>query len=135
MIQPGEIVSVEFPTHNLSGDFAVFEALHNYSTLTSDFIIAQYEKGIEGILSDLQTVSGNSEPLEENAGSIVDVVEMSVGGRVHVVAAYKMLVRNINNQGFVIGNNQGGLGYIGVNASGGYAKPIGQSKSLFKEVM
>ena len=53
------------------------EATHDYTNLKSDFIIAQYDKGIEGILSDLQAVSGNSAPLDELAGKVVEVAEVS----------------------------------------------------------
>jgi len=134
-IQPGEIVKVDLPAHGLRGDFAVFEATHNYSTMMSNFIIAQYDKGIEGILSDLQAVSGNSAPLDQAAGRVIDVAEISMSSGINVVAVHKVFVRNVNNTGFIIGGKHtNGMGKIGVRDGNKRGRPIGASKSLYFEV-
>ena len=134
-IQPGEIVKIDLPTHGLRGDFAVFEATHNYSNMMSNFVVAQYDKGIEGILSDLQAVSGNSSPLDESAGQVVDVAEVSMSAGINVVAVHKVFVRNVNNTGFIIGaKHTNGMGKIGVRDGNKRGRPIGASKSLYYEV-
>ena len=134
-IQPGEIVKIDLPAHGLRGDFAVFEANHNYSTMMSNFIVAQYDKGIEGILSDLQAVSGNSAPLDQVAGKVVDVAEISMSSGINVVAVHKVFVRNVNNTGFIIGGKHtNGMGKIGVRDANKRGRPIGASKSLYYEV-
>ena len=134
-IQPGEIVKIDLPTHGLRGDFAVFEATHNYSNMMSNFVVAQYDKGIEGILSDLQAVSGNSSPLDESAGQVVDVAEVSMSAGINVVAVHKVFVRNVNNTGFIIGaKHTNGMGKIGVRDGNKRGRPIGASKSLYFEV-
>ena len=134
-IQPGEIVKVDLPTHGLRGDFAVFEATHNFSTMMSNFVVAQYDKGIEGILSDLQAVSGNSSPLDESAGQVVDVAEVSMSAGINVVAVHKVFVRSVSNTGFIIGaKHTNGMGKIGVRDGNKRGRAIGTSKSLYYEV-
>jgi len=96
--------------------------------------LAQYEKGIEGLLSDIQSAIGNTSPLEDNAGSVVDVFEVSLAGGINLVGAHKVYIRKVNGRGFIIGKNQNGLGYIGTNSSKVRAKPIGHSKSQFMGV-
>ena len=134
-IQPGEIIKLDLPTHGLRGDFAVFEAMHNYGTMMSNFIVAQYDKGIEGILSDLQAVSGNSSPLDQAAGTVVDVAEISMSSGINIVAIHKVFVRNVSNTGFIIGaKHTNGMGKIGVRDGNKRSRPIGASKSLYYEV-
>jgi hypothetical protein len=134
-IQPGEIISLELPTHGLRGEYAVFEARHDYTNLKSDFIVGQYDKGIEGILSDLQAVSGNSAPLDGAAGTVVDVAEISMSSGINVVAVHKVFVRNVSNAGFIIGaKHTNGMGKIGVRDGNKRGRPIGASKSLYYEV-
>lgn len=134
-IQPGEIIKLDLPTHGLRGDFAVFEAMHNYGTMMSNFIVAQYDKGIEGILSDLQAVSGNSSPLDQAAGTVVDVAEISMSSGINIVAVHKVFVRNVSNTGFIIGaKHTNGMGKIGVRDGNKRSRPIGASKSLYYEV-
>ena len=134
-VQPGEIVNVDLPMHGLRGEFVVFEAEHDYIKQTSNFVIAQYDKGIEGLISDLQSVSGNSEPLDENAGSVVDIAELSMSSGIKVVAVHKVYIRNVSNQGFIIGGKHtNGMGKIGVRDGNKRARPIGTSKSIFYEV-
>ena len=135
MIQPGEIVNIDLPNHGLRGEYMVFEAIHDYTNLKSDFIIAQYDKGIEGILSDLQAVSGNAAPLDEMAGKIVEVAEISLSSNINVVAVHKVFVRNVNNTGFIIGaKHTNGMGKIGVRDANKRARAIGNSKGLYVEV-
>ena len=113
----------------------VFEAIHNYTQLTSDFVVAQYDKGIEGILSDLQAVSGNSAPLDDLAGKVVEVAEVSLSSNFNVVAVHKVFVRNVNNTGFIIGaKHTNGMGKIGVRDGNKRARAIGNSKGLYVEV-
>jgi hypothetical protein len=134
-IQPGEIVKLNLPTHGVNGDFVVFEAEHDYNTLLSNFIVAQYEKGIEGLLSDIQAVSGNSEPLDESAGQVVEVFEVSLSSNIEVVAVHRVSVRSVNNDGFIIGaKHTNGMGKIGVRDGNKRARAIGTSKSLYYEV-
>ncbi len=135
MIQPGEIVNINLPNHGLRGEYMVFEATHDYTNLKSDFIIAQYDKGIEGILSDLQAVSGNSAPLDELAGKVVEVAEVSLSSNINVVAVHKVFVRSVNNTGFIIGaKHTNGMGKIGVRDGNKRARAIGSSKGLYVEV-
>ena len=135
MIQPGEIVTINLPNHGLKGEYMVFEAIHNYTQLTSDFVVAQYDKGIEGILSDLQAVSGNSAPLDDLAGKVVEVAEVSLSSNFNVVAVHKVFVRNVNNTGFIIGaKHTNGMGKIGVRDGNKRARAIGNSKGLYVEV-
>jgi hypothetical protein len=134
MVQPGEIVHLNLPMHDLVGEYAVFEAKHDYANARSEFVLAQYEKGIEGLLSDIQSAIGNTSPLEDNAGSVVDVFEVSLAGGINLVGAHKVYIRKVNGRGFIIGKNQNGLGYIGTNDSNVRAKPIGHSKSQFMGV-
>ena len=131
-VSPGEMVTVDLPIHNLRGRFAVFEAEHNFASLESDFVIAQYDKGIEGILSDLRAFASNSEPAEESASDIVDVVEMSTSGSIRIQAVHRVQVRSVNNRGFIIGAKQGkGMGKIGVRTGDKRSLPIGHSKSRY----
>ena len=106
MVQPGEIVHLNLPMHDLVGEYAVFEAKHDYANARSDFVLAQYEKGIEGLLSDIQSAIGNTSPLEDNAGSVVDVFEVSLAGGINLVGAHKVYIRKVNGRGFIIGKNQ-----------------------------
>lgn len=134
-IQPGEIVNIQLPTHGVNGEFIVFEAEHDYNNLSSNFIIAQYEKGIEGLLSDLQAVSGNTMPLDENATNVIDIAEISLSNNIKVVAVHRVMIRSVSNTGFIIGaKHSQGMGKIGVRDSNKRARPIGTSKSIFYEV-
>ena len=97
--------------------------------------MAQYEKGIEGLLSDIQAVSGNSEPLDESAGQVVEVFEVSLSSNIEVVAVHRVSVRSVSNDGFIIGaKHTNGMGKIGVRDANKRARAIGTSKSLYYEV-
>jgi len=84
------------------------------------------------LISDIQAVSGNSEPLDENAGQVVEVFEVSLSSNVKVVAVHKVRVRSVSNAGFIIGAKHTlGMGKIGVRDGNKRARAIGTSKSLY----
>ena len=131
-ISPGEIIDVDMSTHGLKGKFAVFEATHSYNDGRSDLVVAQYDKGIEGILSDIQSVTGNSSSTQKPSGESVHVAEVSLSGKVRVVAVHRVAIRSVNNTGFIIGaKHSGGMGQIGVRTGNKRGLPIGNSKSRF----
>tara|TARA_R100000995_G_scaffold41700_1_gene19440 strand:- start:21573 stop:25796 length:4224 start_codon:yes stop_codon:yes gene_type:complete len=131
-VNPGEMVSVDLPIHGLRGEFAVFEAEHDFSTLQSNFVIAQYDKGIEGILSDLQAFTANTSPADESASDIFDVAELSTSGAIRIQAVHRVQIRSVNNRGFIIGAKEAkGMGKIGVRTGNKRSLPIGQSKSRY----
>ena len=53
-INAGDIIDINLTTHGVVGKFAVFEAVHNYELLKTNLIVGQYEKGIEGLLTDVR---------------------------------------------------------------------------------
>ena len=58
---------------------------------------------------------------------------MSAG--IKVVAIHKVYIRNVSNQGFIIGaKHTNGMGKIGVRDGNKRARSIGTSKSRFYEV-
>ena len=133
-VNPGDIIEIDLPIHGVKGRFAVFEASHSYTKATSNLIVAQYEKGIEGLLSDIQAATSNptrqSESQKKN-----ELNELALNGSVRVIAVVKRYVRHNNSQHFIIGaKHGGGLGQIGTRDSNKRGKPIGQSKSRFFEV-
>lgn len=133
-VNPGDIIEIDLPIHGVKGRFAVFEASHSYTKATSNLIVAQYEKGIEGLLSDIQAATSNptrqSESQKKN-----ELNELALNGSVRVIAVVKRYVRHNNSQHFIIGaKHGGGLGKIGTRDSNKRGKPIGQSKSRFFEV-
>lgn len=131
-VNPGEMVSVDLPIHGLRGDFAVFEAEHDFATLQSNFVIAQYDKGIEGILSDLQAFTANSSPADESSSDVFDVAELSTSGAIRIHAVHRVQVRSVNNRGFIIGAKEAkGMGKIGVRTGNKRSLPIGHSKSRY----
>ena len=131
-ITPGDMINIDLPLHGLRGEYAVFESEHNYNQLESNFVVGQYDKGIEGLLSDLQSVSSTNEPTDESASTIVDLVELAVSGAIKVKAVHRISVRSVNNRGFLIGAKEAkGMGKIGVRSGNKRALPIGQSKSIF----
>ena len=131
-ITPGDMINIDLPLHGLRGEYAVFESEHNYNRLESNFVVGQYDKGIEGLLSDLQSVSSTNEPTDESASTIVDLVELAVSGAIKVKAVHRISVRSVSNRGFLIGAKEAkGMGKIGVRSGNKRALPIGQSKSIF----
>jgi len=134
-IIPGDMVKIDLPTHGIRGTFAVFEATHYQSLGTTDLIIAQYEKGIEGLLSDIQVATGNKNNTQSKAKESNELNEIALSGSVKIIAVAKMYVRTNNKQHFIIGAKyDGGLGRIGVADNDKKAKPLGNSKSRFFEV-
>ena len=134
-INPGQMVKIDLPTHGIRGTFAVFEATHNQSLGTSDLIVAQYEKGIEGLLSDMQAETGNKINDKSQANKNNLLTEIALNGSVKIIAIAKVYIRTNNKQGFIIGAKyDGGLGRIGVADNNKKAKPLGSSKSRFFEV-
>ena len=131
-VTPGDMINIDLPLHGLRGEYAVFEAEHNYNQLESNFVVGQYDKGIEGLLSDLQSVSISNEPANESASTIVDLVELSVSGAIKIKAVHRISIRSVNNRGFLIGAKEAkGMGKIGVRSGNKRALPVGQSKSIF----
>tara|TARA_R110002126_G_scaffold56437_5_gene150776 strand:+ start:11458 stop:18990 length:7533 start_codon:yes stop_codon:yes gene_type:complete len=134
-ITPGDIININLPTHGVRGSFGVFEATNIQSTGQTNLIVAQYEKGIEGLLSDIQTATGNSSSTQNQANKKNELTEIALTGSVKIIAVAKVYMRINNKQKFIIGAKyDGGLGKIGVRDSNKRAKPLGQSKSRFFEV-
>ena len=80
-------------------------------------------------------MSGNSAPLDDLAGKVVEVAEVSLSSNFNVVAVHKVFVRNVNNTGFIIGaKHTNGMGKIGVRDGNKRARAIGNSKGLYVEV-
>jgi len=134
-VHPGDVISVDLSTHGLKGLFAVFETTHNYESGTSDFVIAQYEKGISGILSDLQASIGNSAGNEELVSQ--DSITVSLSSSVKLITVHRIVTRSNNNTRMTIGHRASIInskGQIGVRkaidpANTYRALPIGMSKS------
>ena len=129
-VQPGDVITVNLPVHGLNGLFAVFETTHNYEDGTSDFVVAQYEKGIEGILSDLQSNIGNASGNEEVTASSSMSIALSSSAKIVVV--HRIVARSNNNTKMTIGHRASATdrkGAIGVQGGNRRALPIGMSKS------
>jgi len=129
-IRAGDIIDINLPIQGVIGKFVVFESKHYLHSLQSDLIVAQYEKGIEGILTDLKTETIDSSGLSESS-SDKDIKEnLSMSASVNVIAVHKIRVRNVNETGFIIGaKHKNGLGKIGVRDGNKRGFPIGMSKS------
>jgi hypothetical protein len=134
-IHPGDVIRIDLSVHGLSGLFAVFETTHNYESGTSDFVIAQYEKGISGILSDLQASIGNASGNQEVINS--ESVTVALSSSVKVITVHRIVARRNNNTRMTIGHRATATdkkGQIGIrnaiNPANKYrALPIGMSKS------
>jgi len=129
-LQPGDVITLDLSTHGLVGLFAIFEATHNYEEGTSDFVVAQYEKGIEGILSDIQASVGNMTSQERPLNQDRTVVSLSTSTKLVVV--HRIIARNNNNTRMIIGHRSSATdrkGAIGVQGGNKRALPIGMSKS------
>ena len=117
-IAPGEIVHVDFTMERINGQFVVFETFTNYKTGTTDLVIGQYEKGIEGLLADLQASIDIS--AEEDPKRTKERIELSMNAPIRVLASSRVLTRLVNNSRFIIGGRWRGsptthqLGAIGV---------------------
>jgi len=126
----GDIVDVNLPTQGVVGKFAVFEAKHNYQSLRSDFVIGQYEKGIEGLLSDVKTNTIDVSGISQSAGDKDIQNNITMSAAFNVITVHRVRVRNVNETGFIIGaRHKNGLGKIGVRDGNKRGFPIGMSKS------
>jgi len=118
-IQPGEILSVDFVMEGIRGQFAVFEAFHDYMNGTTNLVMGQYEKGIEGLLADLQMASGSG-TTNDDAGRISERIEMALTAPIRIKAVSRISTRMVNGTRFLIGGRHRGspttsrLGCIGV---------------------
>jgi hypothetical protein len=131
-IAPGEIINLNLPIHEVRGEYAVFEAEHDYTNLESNFVIGQYDKGIEGLLSDLQAFTSNTEPADDSASETIDLIELAISGSVKIKAVHRISIRSTNNRGFLIGaKHTNGMGKVGVRDGGKRALPMGESKSIY----
>ena len=134
-LMPGDVVNVNLPTFGFVGRFAVFEAKHDYTNLRSDIIVAQYEKGVEGLISEIQARIGNASTTEQPSDRDIVVDETTVTGAVRVASIMRVTLRNANQQAFVIGERgHGGIGKIGVRDGSKRGRAIGLSKSKTYEV-
>lgn len=129
-IQAGDVIDVNLPTQGVVGKFVVFEARHHYQSLKTDLTVAQYEKGIEGILADIKTSTVDSSGLSSSSGDKDVKDNLSMSASVNVITVHRIRVRNVNETGFIIGaKHKNGLGKIGVRDGNKRAYPIGMSKS------
>jgi len=129
-IRAGDIVDINLPIQGVIGKFVVFESKHHLYSLRTDLIVAQYEKGIEGILTDLKTETIDSSGLSESSGDKDIKDNLSMSASVNIISVHKIRVRNVNETGFIIGaKHKNGLGKIGVRDGNKRGFPIGMSKS------
>lgn len=129
-VSAGEVIDVNLSVQGVVGKFVVFEAEHNYHTLKTNLVIAQYEKGIEGILADIKTNTVNTSGISNSSGDADIKNNLSLSSSVNIISVHRILVRNINQTGFIIGAKyKNGLGKIGVREDNKRAFPLGMSKS------
>jgi len=118
-IQPGEILMVDFIIEHIKGEFAVFEVFRDYTTGLTDIIIGQYEKGIEGLLADLQTASNGV--IDANPSRTKERTDLVFNAPIKIVASARIMTRFVNNTKTIIGGYWRGspttapLGNIGVS--------------------
>ena len=117
-IKPGEILHVDFSVEGIKGEFAVFEAEHDYNSGLTNIVIGQYEKGIEGLLADLQ--SSTAETQEDDPTRSAEQINLTLNAPIRVVSASRVLTRFVNGTRTLIGGRWRGqptpnqLGAIGV---------------------
>lgn len=132
-LRAGDVVSINLPIHGVVGLFVVFETEHHNSKGMTNVVVAQYEKGIEGILSDIKTDSRDTRRAGSNKEK--DEKDLLFSTNVKIVAVHRIRVRNNNNTHMVIGaKHKNGLGKIGVRDGSKRAYPIGMSKSRTRVV-
>ena len=100
-LEPGEIVNVDFTMERIKGDFAVFEVTHDYSTGLTDLVIGQYEKGIEGLIADLQAATG--EGTNEDSTRMKEMTEIVMTAPIKILSSVRIMTRMNNNTKFSIG--------------------------------
>ena len=129
-VQAGDIIEVNLPTQGVIGKFVVFEAKHHYQSLKTDLTVAQYEKGIEGILADLKTNTIDVSGLSASSGDKDIKENLAMSASVAIISVHRVRVRNVNETGFIIGaRHKNGLGKIGIRDGNKRGFPIGMSKS------
>jgi len=129
-INAGDIIDINLPSHGVIGKFAVFEAEHQYHMLKTNLIVAQYEKGIEGILTDIKTDTTKRSGLNKSANDFKINEDLSLSTSFGIVSVHRVTIRSVNNTGFIIGaRHKNGLGKIGVRDDNKRTYPIGMSKS------
>lgn len=129
-VEAGDIIDVNLPTQGVVGKFVVFEAKHHYQSLKTNLTIAQYEKGIEGILADLKTNTVDVSGLSASSGDKDIKENLAMSASVAIISVHRVRVRNVNETGFIIGaRHKNGLGKIGVRDGNKKGFPIGMSKS------
>ena len=132
-LRAGDVVNINLPIHGVVGLFVVFETEHHNSKGMTNIVVAQYEKGIEGILSDIKTDSRDTRRAGSNKEK--DEKDLLFSTNVKIVAVHRVRVRNNNNTHMVIGaKHKNGLGKIGVRDGSKRAYPIGMSKSRTRVV-
>ena len=102
-IQPGEILNVDFTAEKIKGQFIVFEAYHDYSKATTNLGIGQYEKGIEGLIADLQTATGEGASLDPSRTR--ELTNVSLTAPIKLLASARIMTRMVNHQHMVIGGS------------------------------
>ena len=100
-VKAGEILSVDFSAERIRGEFVVFEATHDYTKNLTNLVIGQYEKGIEGLLADLQTATGSG-PSNDDSRT-VERNEIVLTAPVRVIANARIMTRLVNNTRMIIG--------------------------------
>ncbi len=129
-VEAGDIIDVNLPTQGVVGKFVVFEAKHHYQSLKTDLTVAQYEKGIEGILADIKTSTVDSSGLSASSGDKDIKENLAMSASVAIISVHRVRIRNVNETGFIIGaRHKNGLGKIGVRDGNKRGFPIGMSKS------
>jgi len=133
-IKPGEIIRVDFTAEAIKGEFVVFEVFNDYNTGLTDIVMGQYEKGIEGLLADLQTSTSTTS--DDNATRTDEQIDITLNAPIQVISAHRVMTRFVNGTRLLIGGRWRGepttnqLGVIGVrggdtgvliNNGGGYA--------------
>ena len=120
-IQAGEILNVDFTMERIAGEFVVFEVHHDYATGLTNLVIGQYEKGIEGLIADLQ--SSTSAMKGSDGSRTKELTEIALSANIRLLASSRVMTRLNNNTMMSIGNGwrsrritnlQHPLGAIGV---------------------
>ena len=85
----------------IKGEFAVFETYTNFTTGLTNLVIGQYDKGIEGLIADLQSAS--AETSSTDATTLEDLVDLIFSAPVRVLASSRVVVRMNNNSSMALG--------------------------------
>ena len=118
-IEPGDIIGVDFVMEGIKGEFAVFETYTNFTTGLTNLVIGQYDKGIEGLIADLQSAS--AETSSTDATTLEDLVDLIFSAPVRVLASSRVVVRMNNNSSMALG-----AGWR-TNATTNLGRPLGKN--------